>query len=136
MARPSRSTGSASRRRATRRSRRWASRRRRSPRPCGPRSGDSHSRLERETFVIGTDSPTLPAPTHDDVRLQRTPAPAVIVIFGATGALTSRKLLTGLYSLALQQLLPPDTAIIGAARTAPPDGASHALTTPGVDQPR
>jgi glucose-6-phosphate 1-dehydrogenase len=51
-----------------------------------------------------------------DLRLARTPAPAVICIFGATGDLTARKLLPGLYSLAVQQLLPPETAIVGVAR--------------------
>jgi glucose-6-phosphate 1-dehydrogenase len=51
-----------------------------------------------------------------DYRLARTPAPAVICIFGATGDLTARKLLPGLYSLAVQQLLPPETAIVGVAR--------------------
>ena len=38
------------------------------------------------------------------------------MIFGATGDLTQRKLLPALYSLAIQQLLPPETAIVGAAR--------------------
>ncbi len=84
--------------------------------------------------MIGTDSPALPAPTHDDVRLQRTPAPAVIVIFGATGDLTSRKLLPGLYSLAVQQLLPPETAIIGAARTELTDDAFRAMMREGVEK--
>jgi glucose-6-phosphate 1-dehydrogenase len=47
----------------------------------------------------------------------RTPPPAVIVIFGATGDLTQRKLMPGLYSLAAQQLLPPETAVVGIARS-------------------
>ena len=50
-------------------------------------------------------------------RLARTPDPAVIVIFGASGDLTRRKLVPALYNLALQQLLPPETVIVGAART-------------------
>jgi len=84
--------------------------------------------------VIGLGSPTLPAPTHDDVRLQRTPAPAVIVIFGATGDLTARKLLPGLYSLAVQQLIPPETAIVGAARTEMTDDAFRAIMREGVEK--
>ncbi len=47
----------------------------------------------------------------------RTPSPAAIVIFGATGDLTQRKLVPALYSLATQQLLAPETAIVGAARS-------------------
>jgi glucose-6-phosphate 1-dehydrogenase len=54
---------------------------------------------------------------EQDVRLVRTPAPAAIVIFGATGDLTQRKLLPALYSLATQQLLAPETAIVGVARS-------------------
>ncbi len=52
-----------------------------------------------------------------DIRLSRVPEPAAIVIFGATGDLTHRKLMPALYSLAAQQLLPPETAIVGAARS-------------------
>ena len=46
----------------------------------------------------------------------RTPPPAVIVIYGATGDLTKRKLMPGLYSLAAHGLLPPETQIVGVAR--------------------
>ena len=46
----------------------------------------------------------------------RTPPPAVIVIYGATGDLTQRKLMPGLYSLAAEGLLPTETEIIGVAR--------------------
>ena len=49
-------------------------------------------------------------------RLMRVPAPAVIVIFGASGDLTRRKLMPALFSLATKQLLPPETAIVGVAR--------------------
>ena len=54
---------------------------------------------------------------EQDVRLVRTPSPAAIVIFGATCDLTRRKLVPALYSLATQQLLAPETAIVGAARS-------------------
>jgi len=40
-----------------------------------------------------------------------------IVIFGASGDLTSRKLIPALYSLFQKQRLPEDTKIVGAART-------------------
>jgi glucose-6-phosphate 1-dehydrogenase len=57
-------------------------------------------------------------PTFEqDVRLVRTPSPAAIVIFGATGDLTQRKLVPALYSLATQQLLAPETAVVGVARS-------------------
>ena len=40
----------------------------------------------------------------------------VMVIFGATGDLTKRKLLPALYNLARQNFLPADFAIVGVGR--------------------
>ncbi len=71
---------------------------------------------------------------RDDPRLMRTPPPAVIVIFGATGDLTRRKLMPGLYSLAAQQLLPPETAVIGVARSDLPDDEFRARMRAGVEE--
>lgn len=68
-----------------------------------------------------------------DVRLARTPSPAVIVIFGATGDLTQRKLMPGLYSLAVQQLLPPETTVVGAARSDLSDDEFRARMRAGVE---
>jgi glucose-6-phosphate 1-dehydrogenase len=48
--------------------------------------------------------PVLPAP------------PCALVIFGATGDLTKRKLLPALYNLAVSGLLPEDFAIVGISR--------------------
>jgi len=45
----------------------------------------------------------------------RVAAPALMVIFGATGDLSGRKLLPSVYNLAKQRLLPPGFAIVGAA---------------------
>ncbi|HXE10394.1 MAG TPA: glucose-6-phosphate dehydrogenase, partial [Verrucomicrobiae bacterium] len=42
--------------------------------------------------------------------------PPVIVIFGVTGNLSKRKLLPALYHLMRQQLLPPETRIVGISR--------------------
>src|SRR5680860_458984 len=77
--------------------------------------------------------PGLEELTRADPRLMRTPAPAAIVIFGATGDLTQRKLLPGLYSLAAQQLLPPETTIIGAARGALDDDEFRSRMRAGVE---
>ena len=43
--------------------------------------------------------------------------PAVFVIFGASGDLTSRKLMPAIERLALRRLLPPGFAVVGVART-------------------
>ena len=50
------------------------------------------------------------------MRLERTAQPCVVVIFGASGDLTKRKLVPGLYSLAQQKLLPAEFAIVGISR--------------------
>ncbi|MCP4401625.1 MAG: glucose-6-phosphate dehydrogenase [bacterium] len=51
------------------------------------------------------------------------PEPCGIVIFGASGDLTHRKLLPALFSLFQRQLLPEDFYIVGAARTEMADDA-------------
>ncbi|MEO1670736.1 MAG: glucose-6-phosphate dehydrogenase, partial [Cyanobacteria bacterium J06631_2] len=42
--------------------------------------------------------------------------PCVIVIFGASGDLTKRKLIPALYNLASSNLLPDQFAVVGVAR--------------------
>lgn len=46
------------------------------------------------------------------------PAKCVVLIFGASGDLTKRKLMPALFSLFAQRLLPDDFAILGLSRTA------------------
>jgi glucose-6-phosphate 1-dehydrogenase len=58
---------------------------------------------------------TAPNPLAEGLHEYRTASPAVMVIFGATGDLSSRKLLPALYNLAKQRLLPPGFALLGAA---------------------
>ena len=55
-------------------------------------------------------------PSADPVRLPA-PPPAALVIFGATGDLTKRKLVPALYALAVDGLLPERFTVIGAARS-------------------
>ncbi len=49
--------------------------------------------------------------------MRRTPEPCVLVIFGASGDLTQRKLLPAVYSLAYRRLLPESFAVVGVARS-------------------
>ncbi len=49
-------------------------------------------------------------------QLERTPDPCIVVIFGASGDLTKRKLLPALYHLEQSGLLPKDFAVVGVAR--------------------
>ncbi|MDA2928139.1 glucose-6-phosphate dehydrogenase, partial [Acidobacteria bacterium AH-259-G07] len=57
-------------------------------------------------------------PLREGLRLERTPESCIVVIFGASGDLTKRKLVPSLYSLAGQNLLPSGFSIVGTARTA------------------
>src|SRR5437867_10843592 len=56
-------------------------------------------------------------PLLEGLRLPRTPDPCALVIFGASGDLTQRKLFPALYSLAFRRLLPERFAVVGVART-------------------
>jgi glucose-6-phosphate 1-dehydrogenase len=55
-------------------------------------------------------------PLRAGMRLERVAPPSVVVIFGATGDLTRRKLLPALYRLTEQRLIPAEFAILGTGR--------------------
>ncbi|MDQ3668615.1 MAG: glucose-6-phosphate dehydrogenase [Acidobacteriota bacterium] len=55
-------------------------------------------------------------PLRAGIRLGPTAEPCIVVIFGATGDLTRRKLLPALYRLAQQHLIPAEFAILGVSR--------------------
>jgi len=55
-------------------------------------------------------------PLREGPRLGSPPAPVSLVIYGATGDLTQRKLVPALYSLAQEELLPATINIVGFAR--------------------
>ncbi|MEO7092414.1 MAG: glucose-6-phosphate dehydrogenase, partial [Polyangiales bacterium] len=55
-------------------------------------------------------------PLREGLVTERIPVPCTVVIFGASGDLTKRKLLPALYNLAVSRLLPPGASIVGYAR--------------------
>ncbi len=55
-------------------------------------------------------------PLRQGLAGDRLPEPTTVVIFGASGDLTRRKLLPALYTLAAERLLPANFAIVGFAR--------------------
>ncbi|WIG62080.1 MAG: Glucose-6-phosphate 1-dehydrogenase [Ktedonobacterales bacterium] len=59
-----------------------------------------------------------PNPLRFGMRTARNVQPCIMVIFGATGDLTHRKLIPALYNLALEQPLPPQFTVVGVARRA------------------
>src|SRR5215471_8292213 len=58
-----------------------------------------------------------PNPLLDGLRIEPAPAPATLVIFGASGDLTRRKLLPAVYQLSRGQRLPARFHVVGVART-------------------
>jgi len=62
----------------------------------------------------------------------RKPQPATIVIFGASGDLTARKLIPAIHSLACEGLLPEDSRVIGVARSVMSDKEFQSRNFKGV----
>jgi glucose-6-phosphate 1-dehydrogenase len=62
--------------------------------------------------MVPPDNPLL-----DNLRIEPTPGATTLVIFGASGDLTKRKLLPALYSLSRGQRLPAQFAVVGVARS-------------------
>src|SRR5229473_1792938 len=58
---------------------------------------------------------TQPNPLAEGLHDYRLTDPSIMVIFGATGDLSSKKLLPAIYNLAMQRLLPAGFAVMGAA---------------------
>jgi glucose-6-phosphate 1-dehydrogenase len=56
-------------------------------------------------------------PLLEGLQLRRKPDPCILVIFGASGDLTKRKLFPALYSLAYRRLLPDNFAVVGVSRS-------------------
>lgn len=56
-------------------------------------------------------------PLLEGLRAPRRPEPCALVVFGASGDLTQRKLFPALYALALRRLLPERFGVVGVART-------------------
>src|SRR5215471_15657443 len=80
-------------------------------------------------------SPDTAAAAHTE----RTPDPCIVVIFGASGDLTKRKLLPALYHLRQGGLLPQDFAVLGVARrpleqSFAPDMKEGIIAGGGVDE--
>jgi glucose-6-phosphate 1-dehydrogenase len=64
-----------------------------------------------------TEAQVAENPLLEGLGPRRTPEPCALLIFGASGDLTSRKIFPALYALAYRRLLPEKFAIVGAARS-------------------
>jgi glucose-6-phosphate 1-dehydrogenase len=58
----------------------------------------------------------LENPLRVGLQQERTPEPLIMVIFGASGDLTQRKLVPAIYQLKKERRLPPEITIVGVAR--------------------
>jgi glucose-6-phosphate 1-dehydrogenase len=76
----------------------------------------------------------LPNPLREGLAEERIPEPATMVIFGASGDLTKRKLVPALYSLARERLLPTRFMVVGYARRGLTDDAFRDEMRKGCDE--
>src|SRR3954466_1455868 len=77
----------------------------------------ARSSVRRPAKIRGSVATTQENPLLEGLNVRRTPDPCILVIFGASGDLTKRKLFPALYSLAYRRLLPEKFAVVGIART-------------------
>jgi glucose-6-phosphate 1-dehydrogenase len=80
------------------------------PGPRDPRG--AHRVLQRDD----ADEARRANPLRTGTRLERVPDPSLVVIFGATGDLSHRKILPAFYNLRRAGLLPLETSIVGTSR--------------------
>ena len=79
-------------------------------------------------------SPTRSTPTSGDAGRPSTAQPCTLIIFGASGDLTRRKLLPALYNLLLDGLLPSNYAVLGLGRKALSDDEFRGIARDGIEQ--
>src|SRR5579859_5884335 len=72
-------------------------------------------------------------PLREGLQVERMPEPNAVVIFGASGDLTKRKLVPALYNMELEGLLPNAFAVIGFARRPIPDEEFRAQMLEGIN---
>jgi glucose-6-phosphate 1-dehydrogenase len=82
----------------------------------------------------GAARTTQANPLREGMRLARMPEPCTMVICGATGDLTERKLGPALYNLLLGGFLPPEFTVVGFARREMTDDAFREHLRQGVDR--
>ena len=84
---------------------------------------------EKPLVTVRTGDSTIPL---DECATLERSDPCIIVIFGATGDLTARKLIPALFHLYRNQGLPESFAIVGCGRTRLDDQQFRSLLEPGV----
>ena len=75
--------------------------------------------------TIPPPSSIAPNPLREGMPEEMAPPPTALIIFGASGDLTRRKLVPAVYNLALSRLLPQGFALVGVARRPKPEFAAE-----------
>ena len=90
-------------------------------RPRGRAGASRRSRhvMHRDAVEDAAEANPLRAGT----RLERVPDPAIVIVFGATGDLSHRKIFPAFYNLRRAGLLPTETSIVGYSRRSYTDSA-------------
>src|SRR5881296_1004116 len=88
-------------------------------------------RLRRDNYQ-GMSNVETTNPLREGLPRPRTAAPFAMVIFGATGDLTRRKLVPALYNLARAGHLPREVSVIGFARSEGDDASFREALRAGV----
>ncbi len=73
-------------------------------------------------------------PLRVGLRRERAAEPTTVVIFGASGDLTQRKLVPALYNLHLDRLLPSSFAVVGVARREMKDDEFREVLRKGIEE--
>ena len=103
------------------------------PRTPSTTTKPSKSTLPRETVhVYRPPEQAVDNPLRSGLALEKVPEPCLIVVFGATGDLTSRKILPAVYNLRRSGLLPAETAVVGFSRRALSDDDFRSLMRESV----
>ncbi len=89
--------------------------------------------LPEQVTQHGNGAREIANPLREGLRLERMPAPCTMVICGATGDLTQRKLGPALYNLMLGGFLPPEFTVVGFARRSLSDEDFRDHLREGID---
>jgi glucose-6-phosphate 1-dehydrogenase len=97
---------------------------------------DEQTTTERSRTSRGShdDHEPRPNPLREGLRLERMAEPCTMVICGATGDLTERKLAPALYNCLLGGFLPPEFTVVGFARRELSDEAFRTHLLAGIDK--
>ena len=90
-------------------------------RPGGKSGGSSRTRHVMHRNAV--EDAAAANPLRAGTRLERVPDPSIVVVFGATGDLSHRKIFPAFYNLRRAGLLPTETSIVGYSRRSYTDAA-------------